>query len=193
MSPAQPSPPDETPEDPPARARILDAAEALFAEHGFDATPTSRIAERAGVPKGLVHYYFRRKLDLLEALVERLPHPVRGRDVLVSGDLAASLDRLVGELDRALDSSAVVSHLLWREADTHPAIRDALQRRCDELVATVHTVLEGACGHRDREAIRGAARLLAAAIGHRQAVARHADGERDAMGPELAFLTAALA
>ena len=33
--------------DAPARDRILDAAEGLFAEHGFDATPTSRIAERA--------------------------------------------------------------------------------------------------------------------------------------------------
>ena len=43
-------------DDEPARERILSAAEALFAEHGFAATPTSRIAERAGVPKGLVHY-----------------------------------------------------------------------------------------------------------------------------------------
>ena len=57
--------------DEPARDRILAAAQELFAEDGFDATPTSRIAERAGVPKGLVHYYFTRKPDLLEALVER--------------------------------------------------------------------------------------------------------------------------
>nr|WP_222132181.1 TetR/AcrR family transcriptional regulator [Pseudonocardia sp. C8] len=168
----------------------MDAAESLFAEHGFDATPTSRIAEQAGVPKGLVHYYFRRKPDLLEALVERLPHPVRGCDVAVPGDLRAGLGALVAALDRALDSSAVLSHLLWREADTHPAVRQALQRRACELEQAVHEVLAAAGG--DPERVRGAARLLAAAIGHRHAVARHAD-DRDGMEPELAFVTAAFA
>lgn len=75
-----------------AKERILCAAEALFAESGFDATPTSRIAERAGVPKGLVHYYFRHKADLLTALVERLPDErIEPAAVVVPGDLAGSL------------------------------------------------------------------------------------------------------
>ncbi|OLL73254.1 Transcriptional regulator, TetR family [Pseudonocardia sp. Ae168_Ps1] len=178
-----------TPEDAPARERILDAAEDLFAAHGFDATPTSRVAERAGVPKGLVHYYFRRKPDLLEALVDRLPHPVRGRDVLVPGDLAAGLRALVTELDRVLESSALLSHLLWREADTHPAVREALQRRTTELEDAVHEVLVPAAA--DPERVRGAARLLAAAIGHRHATARHT-GDQDGMEAELAFVAGAL-
>lgn len=183
-------PPTATPDDSPARERILDAAEILFSEHGFDATPTSRVAERAGVPKGLVHYYFRRKPDLLEALVDRLPHPVRGRDVLVPGDLAAGLRALVTELDEALDSSALLSHLLWREADTHPAVQAALQRRTVELEDAVHEVL--ARSGADPGRVRGAARLLAAAIGHRHAIARHDEGERDTMEAELAFVAAAL-
>src|ERR1044072_6871675 len=65
------TPAEERVED-SAKERILAAAEELFADSGFDATPTSRIAERAGVPKGLVHYYFNRKRDLLEALVGRV-------------------------------------------------------------------------------------------------------------------------
>ena len=119
--------------EPGARDRILAAAEELFADQGFDATPTSRIAERAGVPKGLVHYYFKRKPDLLTALVERLPEDrVDPAHVVVPGDVAASLRRLVDVLDRSLDSSAMLSHLLWREADTHPAVLDALRTRgCD--------------------------------------------------------------
>src|SRR5674476_1237592 len=48
-----------------ARERILDAAEDLFAADGFDATPTARIARRAAVAKGLLFYYFPRKMDLL--------------------------------------------------------------------------------------------------------------------------------
>ena len=182
-----------------ARERILAASEELFAERGFDATPTSRIAERAGVPKGLVHYYFRRKADLLEALVERLPADVvRCSDVIVPGDLPASLERLVATLDRALGASYVLSHLLWREADTHPAVRDALNRRFDELVAAVQEVIVTASGRPDSERVRGAARLLAAAIGHRHATARHApdaepDSEPDRMDAELAVVVAALA
>lgn len=181
-----------------ARERILAASEELFAERGFDATPTSRIAERAGVPKGLVHYYFRRKADLLEALVERLPTDVvRCSDVIVPGDLPASLERLVATLDRALDDSYVLSHLLWREADTHPAVLDALSRRYDELVDAVREVIVTASGRPDSERVRGAARLLAAAIGHRHATARHApdqdaDAEPDRMDAELAVVVAAL-
>ena len=78
-----------------AKERILAAAEELFADSGFDATPTSRIAERAGVPKGLVHYYFNCKKDLLAALVARLPDStVDHRRVVVVGDIAESLRRL---------------------------------------------------------------------------------------------------
>lgn len=53
-----------------ARRKILDAAEALFAERGFDATPTSAIARRAGVTSALIFYYFRTKGGLLEALID---------------------------------------------------------------------------------------------------------------------------
>ncbi|ANY05450.1 TetR/AcrR family transcriptional regulator [Pseudonocardia sp. HH130630-07] len=178
------------PDGSPARRRILDAAEALFAEHGFDATPTSRIAGHAGVPKGLVHYYFRRKPDLLEALVERLPHPVRGRDVAVPGDPGAGLRALVTELDRVQDSSALLSHLLWREADTHPVVRRALQQRAAELEDAVLEVLRCSGARPDR--VPGAARLLAAAIGHRHATARHDRAGRDDMEAELAFVLAGL-
>ena len=56
------------------RERILSAAAELFAAQGFDAAPTSRIAEQAGVPKGLLFYYFPRKRDILTTLLEeRIP------------------------------------------------------------------------------------------------------------------------
>jgi AcrR family transcriptional regulator len=175
----------------PARERILQAAEELFAEAGFDATPTSRIAERAGVPKGLVHYYFKRKPDLLRALVERLPdEPVPLAEVVVPGEVEESLHRLVDALDRALDSSAMLSHLLWREADTHPDVLEALHARYDRVVAQIRAVVEaaGATG----QDVEPAAQLLAAAVSYRHSVARHTDDEQVAMRRELRFLAAAL-
>ncbi|MFD9740496.1 TetR/AcrR family transcriptional regulator [Umezawaea sp. NPDC059074] len=181
--------------DEPARERILVAAEALFAELGFDATPTSRIAERAGVPKGLVHYYFTRKHDLLTALVLRLPTGVVDPDeVVVAGDVAASLGKLVAVLDARLDASPLLSHLLWREADTHPDVRDALHERHRAVVGQVREVILAAGGPAvaDKD-VDSAAALVALAVSYRHSVARHnPDGDR-LMDRELAFVAGALA
>lgn len=169
-------------DDASARERILTAAQDLFAQRGFDATPTSRIAERACVPKGLVHYYFRRKLDLLVALVERLPreHIDRGR-VVVAGDVAGSLRRLVVALDGWLDASSLLSHLLWREADTHDAVRDALSSRFRWMVGEIRAVMLAALPESRRGAdVHSAAELLALAVSYRHSTARHAGP-----GPEL--------
>ncbi|MEJ3652714.1 helix-turn-helix domain-containing protein [Actinomycetes bacterium KLBMP 9759] len=183
-----------SPADEPARERILVAAEALFAESGFDATPTSRIAERAGVPKGLVHYYFKRKPELLEALVERLPDErIATEGVVVPGDIAESLHRLVDVLDRKLDSSAVLSHLLWREADTHPAVLEALQARFERIIDQIRAVMVAAVPQcASRADVDSAAFLLASALSYRHSVARH-EGEGSAgMRRELDFLAGAL-
>jgi AcrR family transcriptional regulator len=181
--------------EPGARDRILAAAEELFADRGFDATPTSQIAERAGVPKGLVHYYFKRKPDLLTSLVARLPEDhLDPAQVVVPGDVAASLHRLVDALDRTQSSSAMLSHLLWREADTHPAVLDALRTRFNLLVEQIRAVVAAArpagCAAAD---VDSAAHLLASAVSYRHSVARHAEDGRATMLRELCFLADALA
>ena len=50
-------------------ARILAAAEALFAELGFEAVSMSAIAEAAGVSKANVFHHFSTKKDLYIAVV----------------------------------------------------------------------------------------------------------------------------
>ena len=181
-------------EDPSARERILQAAEKLFAEAGFDATPTSRVAELAGVPKGLVHYYFRRKADLLTALVRRLPDEhVEPAEVVAPGDVAASLRGLVAELDARLSGSRLLSHLLWREADTHDAVRDAMRARFHSIVRQVRAVILAAAGA-DGADVDSAAALFALAVSYRHSVARHAeDDEPELMDREVAFIADALA
>ena len=49
---------------------MLDAAEALFAEHGYEGTTTRMLAKEAGVNIAMVSYYFGSKEKLFEALVE---------------------------------------------------------------------------------------------------------------------------
>ena len=131
------------------RTRILDAAEELFAEDGFDATPTARIAEAAAVPKGLVFYYFPRKIDLLLTLLhERLPAPppetVDG--VVQRGDPARSLMALHRRLGLETHDSLVLRTIIFRESGTHPEVREHLRRLRRSLVELTETALDQAIG-----------------------------------------------
>jgi len=56
---------------PAADARILDAAEALFARQGFAATTIKAIGAEAGVNPALLYYYFPDKAALYHAVLER--------------------------------------------------------------------------------------------------------------------------
>ena len=51
-------------------AHLLACAEAVFAERGLEGTSTAMIAERAGLPKANLHYYFPTKLDLYRRVLD---------------------------------------------------------------------------------------------------------------------------
>ncbi len=53
------------------REKILEAADGLFGKVGFDAATTREIAEASGVNKALIHYHFKSKSALFEAVLDR--------------------------------------------------------------------------------------------------------------------------
>lgn len=53
------------------KREILDAAEAMLQERGFNAFSYHHIAERLGVKNAAIHYHFRSKGDLGVAVIER--------------------------------------------------------------------------------------------------------------------------
>ena len=55
--------------------RLLDAAEAVFAERGYDAASLGDIADRVGVRPQAIYNHFRGKWELYEAVLERLLDP----------------------------------------------------------------------------------------------------------------------
>ncbi|MDR7233058.1 TetR/AcrR family transcriptional regulator [Agrococcus sp. BE272] len=59
------------------KAKLLAAAEGVFAEQGYQAASISRITERAKVAQGTFYLYFESKLDLFEQLVDDLNRRVR--------------------------------------------------------------------------------------------------------------------
>jgi AcrR family transcriptional regulator len=54
------------------REQILDAANLLFAEHGYEGVSIEDIASSSGVTRGLVHHYFGGRKEVYIALLERL-------------------------------------------------------------------------------------------------------------------------
>jgi len=52
------------------RRKILDTAEILFAQQGFDATGIDLIAKTAGITKSLIYYYFKSKEEILSELFQ---------------------------------------------------------------------------------------------------------------------------
>ena len=68
--------PFDTPKSSATQGKILDAAEALFMEHGFEATSLRQITAAANVNLAAVHYHFGSKEDLFEAVLTRRLDPM---------------------------------------------------------------------------------------------------------------------
>jgi TetR/AcrR family transcriptional regulator len=60
-----------------SRAAILDAAERLFAEQGYEATSLNQVGAAAGVSRGTPGYFFGSKADLYQAVLDRCFAEVR--------------------------------------------------------------------------------------------------------------------
>ncbi len=52
------------------RQQILETAQRLFADVGYDATSLQMIADEMGLTKAAVYYYFRAKADILHAIMQ---------------------------------------------------------------------------------------------------------------------------
>src|SRR6187431_2729101 len=86
---------------------MLDAANDLFAERGYEKVSVEDIAKAAGVTRGLVHHYFGGRKDVYLALLERLE--------AVRED---SLRQPVGRTARARVADSVSRWLDWTEANS---------------------------------------------------------------------------
>ena len=88
------------------RAQILECAIETFAELGYANTSLARIAERAGISKGVISYHFAGKTELMEQLVEQVYREITGfvltrmeKETTAAGALRANI-RSVAEYMR---------------------------------------------------------------------------------------------
>ena len=134
----------------PARDAILDSAEMLFGERGFNGASLRQITEKAGVNLAAVNYYFRSKEDLYRQVVIRRVRPINEQRLILltqaeqlAGDqavpLRAILDTFIRPFlrtagDPASGGSPFV-RLLGRElTDPLPFLRGELEREFAPLM-----------------------------------------------------------
>lgn len=162
---------------PDRRAQLVAAAVEVMTEEGVERASTRRIAARAGVSQGIVHYAFEDKDALLAAVIEEVALRIRGALAGASGTSGAPGS--VADLLRAFWAHVEQTpdlQLLQYELTTHavrdPAKRWLARRQYDEYLAIIEASIGGradgtaALGTDSAasESIRRSARILLAAV-----------------------------
>ncbi|MDV3123589.1 TetR/AcrR family transcriptional regulator [Mycobacterium sp. 21AC1] len=86
---------------------ILDTAERLLGEQGYEAMTIADIARGAGITRGALYFYFGSKQDVITALVARTV------EALHEKSRAAAHDAAQGE--HAIEAAMVRTEALWRQ------------------------------------------------------------------------------
>jgi AcrR family transcriptional regulator len=133
-----------------AADRILAAAAECVIRSGVARTSMQDVAAAADVSKGLIHYHFRDKVQLLATLVDWLAARVVGRQRAASGHVRTenAVDMVWSWVEGELaggDLRALVALALDEHPEVRAATRAALERRrtaATEMVAAVYAALE---------------------------------------------------
>lgn len=101
------------------RDEIMDVAERLFGEHGFDGTSLRQLTKAADVNLAAVNYHFRSKEGLLDAIFERRLVPMnRERIDLLDRALSATPPGGRPELEAIIHALVWPPLRLWRQEDS---------------------------------------------------------------------------
>jgi AcrR family transcriptional regulator len=133
------------------RTRVLDAADVVFRERGYERASIAAIAEEAGVAEETVYSHFGSKRNLLGALVERA---VRGSDPRAVPDqegpraLAAVPDQrrqlqlFAADIGRRLERAAPLVAVVGAAAPGEPELRELLTRLHDHRAKNLRILVD---------------------------------------------------
>lgn len=145
-------------EEADARTRLVDAAERLFAEHGYHAVSLRTIMGIAQVNVSAAHYYFGSKKNLLQAVLDRRAAPINQarRERLVrcidSHGKVASVEKILeAYIGPALEVCSDPGGWLFvrvsalASVDPSPDVQDIMQSTYDDTAKLFVTTLKRAC------------------------------------------------
>jgi len=104
------------------KARLLDVAERLFADHGIDGASLRQITKEAGVNLGAVNYHFRTKEGLMVTVFNRRFGPLKQEQL----NLLKQAEQQAGEgastVEKVLEALLMPALRLAKAADTERQI-----------------------------------------------------------------------
>ena len=127
-------------------AHLLACAEAVFAERGLEGASTAMIAERAGLPKANLHYYFPTKLALYRRVLEDLFEDWhRAADTFESSDDPVEAIGGYVRTKMELSQRRPLGSKVWASEIIHGAVhmQDILNERVKPWLETRVIVIDG--------------------------------------------------
>ena len=141
----------------PARDQLLEAAQRLLLERGYEAAALDDVCTRAGVTKGGLFYHFESKEQLAAAAIERFYGQLvdRGRHAMGAAPTDPAqllwhyLDAVVALLqDPLLSRGCLLGAMALQTPQTHPAVAVAAQTALEDWKATLTELIAAAARHR---------------------------------------------
>ncbi|CAG0998766.1 MAG: TetR/AcrR family transcriptional regulator [Burkholderiales bacterium] len=153
----------ETRDQRDTKERILDAGEALFMEHGFEATSLRQITAAAGVNLAAVNYHFGSKEELFQAVLTRRLDPMNAERVLLLEHYERETAGQMLSCERILNAMFIPALRLARDnqrggknflrllgrayADPAPFIRHFLSEQYAPMIARFKSAFSRALPH----------------------------------------------
>lgn len=113
----------EIKDDKSAEQKILDAAKQVFMENGLDGARMQDIADKAGINKALLHYYFRSKDKLFERIFfeEAQKFMPKVTTIMLSElSLFEKIEKFVGEYIDTLSQNPLLANFILNEVNRNP-------------------------------------------------------------------------
>src|SRR5689334_2358287 len=149
------------------KTRILDAAEAQFMEHGFEATSLRGLTSAAGVNLAAVNYHFGSKEELFQAVLTRRLDPMNQERIELLDRMEKEAPGRAPSVERILFAMLIPALRLARDerrggknflrllgrayADPAPFIRHFLSAQYAEMISRYKEAFHRALPHLSRQ------------------------------------------
>jgi TetR/AcrR family transcriptional regulator len=113
----------EIKDDKSAEQKILEAAKQVFMENGLDGARMQDIADKAGINKALLHYYFRSKDKLFERIFteEAQKFMPRVTEIMLSEmTLFEKIEKFIGQYIDTLIQNPMLANFILNEIHRNP-------------------------------------------------------------------------
>ncbi|MFZ6750999.1 TetR/AcrR family transcriptional regulator [Undibacterium sp. Ren11W] len=111
----------------PTAERVVDAAEGLIQQHGYNGFSYDDVAQLVGIKKPSIHHHFPKKEELVAVVAQRYAHRFRSELLSIEGRYAKATDRLTAyaalfEQTFSVNRRLCVCGMLAAESDSLPEL-----------------------------------------------------------------------